>query len=165
MPRRNINILWIELCKNRKNVQHFDFIDKKIATYKIHSIDKNQLSCAIAIYKPNLICIDYDFPDLPGLQLLRQIRSGYSNIPVVILTTHHSESLAVWAFRTGVRNYLVKPVKVESIIEEINRLAIQLKPSFTKPRINLLKRYPIPKEFHFIATSLLSHRTIPAINL
>ena len=129
-----------------------------------------------------------------------------------MLTIQHSESLAVWAFRTGVRNYLVKPVKVESIVEEINRLATQLKPRVTnrplknvfeaadarqkqakkrslcminehfepvfntaaamqivfqrpaKPRINLLKRYPIPKEFHFISASLLSQRTISAIN-
>ncbi len=164
MQRRSVNILWIELCKNRKNAQRIDFINKKITAYKVHSIDKNQISCAIAINKPNLICIDYDFPDLPGLQLLRQIRSGYSNIPVVMLTIQHSESLAVWAFRTGVRNYLVKPVKVESIVEEINRLATQLKPRVIKPRINLLKRYPIPKEFHFISASLLSQRTISAIN-
>ena len=95
MQRRSINILWIELCKNRKNAQRIDFINKKITAYKVHSIDKNQISCAIAINKPNLICIDYDFPDLPGLQLLRQIRSGYSNIPVVMLTIQHSESLAV----------------------------------------------------------------------
>ncbi|MBP6057075.1 MAG: response regulator transcription factor [Nitrosomonas sp.] len=164
MPRSDINILWIELCKNRKNAQRIGSINKKITTYKIHSIDKNQISRAIAINKPNLICIDYDFLDLPGLQLLRHIRSGHSDIPVVMLTIQHSENLAVWAFRTGVRNYLVKPVSVESIIEEINRLITQLKPGVTKPRINLLKRYPIPKEFHFISTSLLSQRTISAIN-
>jgi YesN/AraC family two-component response regulator len=164
MNDHTVNILWIELCRNKKNEQRIDTLHKKIITSKIYPADKNQISHAIAIIKPNLICIDYDFPDLLGLKLLRQIRSGHSNIPVVMLTIQHSEKLAVWAFRTGVRNYLIKPLQVNSIIEEISQLATQFKPKATRPRINLLKRYSIPKEFQFIPSSLLSQRTIPAVN-
>lgn len=160
----DINILWIALCKNSKNAQCIDSMNNKIATYKIHSVDSNQITHAIAKNKPNLICFDYDFPDLPGLQLLREIRLGHPSIPAIMLTIQHNENLAVWAFRTGVRNYLVKPLKVDSIVEEISQLAIQFKPRLTKPRINFLRRSQIPKEFHFISTSLISKRTIPAIN-
>lgn len=164
MRNLDINILWIELCKNRKNAQCIASMNKEITVCKIRFIDTSQITYAIAKNKPLLIGFDYDFPDLPGLQLLRQIRSDYPSIPVIILTMQHSERLAVWAFRTGVRNYLVKPLKIESIIEEISQLATQSRPRLTKPRINLLKRYQIPKEFRFISTSLLSKRTIPAIN-
>lgn len=165
MDDRNIKVVWIPLCKNKKNGQHIDVISEKITICKVHNvIDKNLITGAITDNKPNLICIDYDFPDLPDLQLLRWIRRNHSNIPVIMLTTHHSESLAVWAFRTGVRNYLVKPLHMHSIAEEISQLAIQFKPRLTGPRINLLRHYPIPQEFHFSSKSLLSKRTISAIN-
>lgn len=166
MPGRDDSIFWIELCKNKENSQRIVSINKKITLCNVHSTNKNQIVSAIASENPNLICLDYDFPDLPGLQLLRKIRSEFSNIPVIMLTIQHSESLAVWAFRTGVRNYLVKPLKVQAISEEITQLATQFKPRFSnpKPRMNLLNRYPIPKEFHFISSSFLSKRTISAIN-
>ncbi len=165
MDYRDVKILWITLCKSKINAQRFDAINKNITIFKAHdAIDKKQIESVITSIKPNLICIDYDFPDLPGLQLLRQIRSNYSSIPVIMLTTQHSENLAVWAFRTGTRNYFVKPLRTKSLIEEINLLATQFNPEFCKPRINLLKHYLIPQEFHYFSKSLLSKRTVSAIN-
>lgn len=165
MDDRNIRIVWITLCKNKRNAQNIDAINKKITICKVHNvINKNLIACAITDNKPNLICIDFDFPDFPDLQLLRQIRRNHSNIPMIMLTTQHSERLAVWAFRTGVRNYLVKPLNIHSIAEEISQLAVQFKPRLAGPRINLLRHYPIPQEFHFSSKSLLSKRTISAIN-
>ncbi|MDP1786005.1 response regulator transcription factor [Nitrosomonas sp.] len=163
MRNLGIKILWVDLCKYRRNAQDVGFIKKSTAVCKIHSTDKKRIAYAIATYRPNLICIDYDFPGLPSLQLLRQLRDDYSNIPVVMLTTQHSESLAVWAFRTGVRNYLVKPLSVESIAEEISKFVIQLKLRLSTPRINLLKHYPIPKEFCVLSSTSQPLRTMPAI--
>lgn len=160
----DINILWIAMCKNNNNAQYIDSRNNEMSIHKIHSIDMNQITCTISRNKPNLICFDYDFPDLPGLQLLRQIRIEHPGIPVIMLTIQHNENLAVWAFRTGVRNYLIKPLEAESVIEEITQFSIQFRSRSTKPRVNLLRRCQIPKEFHCIPTSLLSKRTIPAIN-
>lgn len=161
----NTKILWIALCKIRENAQQIDTTSKKIAIHKIQgAIDKNHVAYAISSNQPNLICFDYDFPDLNDLQLLRQIRFNHSNIPVIMLTMQHSENLAVWAFRTGVRNYLVKPLKCESIVNEFIQLSTLFKPDHSKPRINLLKSYQIPQEFHFLARPLTSKRTISAIN-
>jgi|CXWL01.1.fsa_nt_gi YesN/AraC family two-component response regulator len=161
---RDINILWIALCKNNKNAQPIFSRKNEIAVHKIYSVDTNQITCTITKNKPNLICFDYDFPDVSGLQLLRQIRLDHPGIPVIMLTLQHNENLAVWAFRTGVRNYLIKPLKAESVIEEINQLSIQSRSRSTKPRVNLLRRCQIPKEFHCSPTVLLSKRTIQAIN-
>ena len=129
----DINILWIALCKKDKNAQHIFSRKNEIAIQKIYSVDANQITFAITKNKPNLICFDYDFPDVPGLQLLRQIRLDHPGIPVIMLTLQHSENLAVWAFRTGVRNYLIKPLEAKSVIEEINQLSIQSRSRSIKP--------------------------------
>lgn len=61
------------------------------------------------------LCCDFDFPDHAGLQFLRATRRAHPSTPMIMLTVQHSEELAVWAFRSGVRDYLVKPVSTGDI--------------------------------------------------
>jgi YesN/AraC family two-component response regulator len=64
--------------------------------------------------KPAVICFDFDFPTKMGLKLLQRTKQSHPRIPLLMLTVQHSEALAVWAFRSRVWDYLVKPVaKVE----------------------------------------------------
>jgi len=58
----------------------------------------------------NGVCFDMDYPDRRGLGLLRKTKSAFPSLPVLFVTLQHSESLAVWAFRSRVLDYLVKPV-------------------------------------------------------
>jgi len=56
------------------------------------------------------ICFDMDYPDYNSLDLLRKTKIKHPPVPIIFLTLQHSESLAVWSFRTRVLDYLVKPV-------------------------------------------------------
>ncbi len=166
MHNREPKILWLDLCKNERHVQCLHGLKLPVTICKLDDItihDAKMVSI-ITRSKPHLIGFDCDFPDLPQLQFLRQIRTLYSQIPVIMLTVQHSESLAVWAFRTGVRNYWVKPLEERLILEEIEQFTQQFKSVTRRPRINLLKRYPIPREFYFLNKSIPSHRTLGAIN-
>lgn len=58
----------------------------------------------------NAVCFDMDYPDRCGLELLRSTKARFPSLPVLLVTLQHSESLAVWAFRSRVLDYLVKPV-------------------------------------------------------
>lgn len=62
------------------------------------------------------ICFEFDYPDRPGLSLLRSTKERYPSIPILMLTAHHSEQLAVWAYRNRVLDYLVRPVSTEDIL-------------------------------------------------
>ena len=74
------------------------------------------------------IFFDFDYPDRRRLSAFADTKNRFSSIPIVMLTLQHSESLAVWAFRHGALDYLVKPIDnselrncVERILE-ISRL-------------------------------------------
>ena len=56
------------------------------------------------------ICFEFDYPDRPGMSLLCSTKERYPHIPILMLTTQHSEQLAVWAYRNRVLDYLVKPI-------------------------------------------------------
>ncbi len=56
------------------------------------------------------LAFEFDYPDRPGLSLLRATKQHYPQVPVLMLTAQHSEQLAVWAYRNQVIDYLVTPV-------------------------------------------------------
>jgi two-component system NtrC family sensor kinase len=58
---------------------------------------------------PDLILLDLQLPDTSGLDLLRVIAQEGFDVPVILMTAHGSEAIAVEAFRLGARNYLIKP--------------------------------------------------------
>jgi AraC-like DNA-binding protein len=58
----------------------------------------------------NGVCFDLDYPDRRALELVRKTKATYPSMPILFVTLQHSESLAVWAFRSRVLDYLVKPV-------------------------------------------------------
>lgn len=60
--------------------------------------------------RPDMICMHYDRPDTLSLNLLMAVKRAAPSIPITMLTMQHSEDLAVWAFRSGVWDYLVLPL-------------------------------------------------------
>jgi PAS domain S-box-containing protein len=54
------------------------------------------------------VVVDYDMPDISGLELLEQIRKRDAEIPVIFFTGHGSEPVAVEAFREGANDYIIK---------------------------------------------------------
>ena len=61
------------------------------------------------------MCFDFDYPDRPGLDLMRSTKARYPHIPILMLTAQHSEQLAVWAYRNRVLDYFVKPVSADEV--------------------------------------------------
>ena len=56
------------------------------------------------------VCFDFDYPDRTGLRFIQKIKQEFSYVPMIMATVHHSEEVAIWAFRSGLFDYLVKPV-------------------------------------------------------
>lgn len=79
---------------------------------------------AIHLRNPDLILLDLQLPDMTGLDVLRQIAQDGFDVPVILMTAHGSEGVAVEAFRLGARNYMIKPFSVseaQGVIEHALR--------------------------------------------
>ena len=91
--------------------------------YKVRSAPNGQMALMSAVEDPpELILLDIRLPDMDGFQVCRRLKEDpqTGHIPVIMLTGHGSEEIAVEAMKAGVSDYLVKG----SITSESLRLAI-----------------------------------------
>ena len=69
----------------------------------------------------DLVISDYAMPGMNGLELLRTVRERHAALPVVLLTAHGSERVAVRAIRSGAYEYVTKPFDVDELLTIIDR--------------------------------------------
>ncbi|MCB9450295.1 MAG: response regulator [Anaerolineaceae bacterium] len=58
--------------------------------------------------KPDLMLLDLQMPRMDGLELLDRMNEARIELPVILMTAHGSEAIAVEVFRKGVKNYVIK---------------------------------------------------------
>jgi len=61
------------------------------------------------------VVTDYSMPEMDGVQLLKFIRDRDESLPVVMLTAHGSERLAVRAMKAGAYEYVTKPLDIDEM--------------------------------------------------
>jgi len=78
-----------------------------------------------ADHKPAVVVLDVMLPYVSGFELMSQIRStpGWSDVPVIVLTSKSQESDILRAFDSGVNDYVVKPFRPEEFVARVRRLA------------------------------------------
>jgi twitching motility two-component system response regulator PilH len=71
--------------------------------------------------KPDLILMDVVMPGQNGFQLTRAITRDprWSSVPVIMCTSKNQETDKVWGMRQGARDYIVKPVNTEGLVNKI----------------------------------------------
>ena len=70
---------------------------------------------------PSVVVLDLNLPDGSGLEVLREIKSRWPLIQVVMLTGMADVPTAVDGMRLGATDYLVKPVDFEVLVESLER--------------------------------------------
>jgi len=68
----------------------------------------------------SLVLLDYQLPDMSGIDVLRSMRESTQDVPVIFITAFGSEEVAVKAFTSGAVNYIKKPFTYTELTGKIH---------------------------------------------
>ncbi|HBA36046.1 MAG TPA: two-component system response regulator [Gammaproteobacteria bacterium] len=73
---------------------------------------------------PDLILMDIVMPGMNGFQATRRLAKDAktADIPVIIVSTKGQEIDVVWGKRQGARDYVIKPINEQDLIQRVNTM-------------------------------------------
>jgi two-component system, OmpR family, response regulator len=79
---------------------------------------------AISEQRPDLVLLDVMMPDFDGFEVLRRIRAGGIDTPVIFLTARDAPTDQVQGLSGGADDYVAKPFSLEALLA---RVQVQLR--------------------------------------
>ncbi|MEO0838583.1 MAG: ATP-binding protein [Cyanobacteria bacterium J06643_5] len=79
-------------------------------SYTVLEAESGEEALELSLQNLDVILLDFMLPDLDGLELLRELKAKphLKNLPIILLTGHGDETIAVKAIKSGAQDYLVK---------------------------------------------------------
>jgi DNA-binding NtrC family response regulator len=71
---------------------------------------------------PDIVLLDQNLPDAPGLEILPELRRVPSNPAVVVITAYAGYAQAVHAIKSGAAHYLTKPFEFSELLRTLEHL-------------------------------------------
>ena len=130
------NLFYANLLRNRLET---------VAQVFVEHVANGHACITQAHRQPDIIFLDYKLPDITGIDVLKDIKSTYPQIHIIMLSGQEKINIAVNSLKYGATDYLIKgkddsPDDLNRIIQ--NCSMIKLKPKKVPKKnkfINLFK--------------------------
>lgn len=95
--------------------------------YEVHAFSNGKRALQFLKDKdrtPDLIILDIDMPEINGYEMLNLIKEKdyLEKVPVIFLTSNSDKSHVVKAVAGGAKDYVVKPIDEEILMEKVSML-------------------------------------------
>ena len=86
--------------------------------------DAYQAMQAIKDVQPDMVIVDISLKDTSGIDLVKDMKIQYPNLPILILSMHDESLYAERALRAGAKGYIMKHEATERVITAIRRVLV-----------------------------------------
>lgn len=84
--------------------------------------DAFQAMQAIKDVRPDMVIVDISLKDTSGMDLIKDMKIQYPNLPILTLSMHDESLYAERALRAGAKGYIMKHEATEKVITAIRRV-------------------------------------------
>jgi two-component system invasion response regulator UvrY len=105
--------------------------------------DTHGLHELISMESWDIVILDLALPDGNGLEILKQIKKEYPNVPVLILSIYPEDQYALRSIRAGASGYLTKESAPEELVEATRMILSggeYISPSVTEELVNYARQ-------------------------
>ena len=75
----------------------------------------------------DLMLVDWNMPNMNGLEMVAKVRAAGVRTPIIMVTTEGERDRVLEAVRAGANNYCLKPFKPEDLVAKIQATFAKLK--------------------------------------
>ena len=103
-----MRVMIVDDSKTMRNIQR-NVLTQLGYTELEEACDGQDALSKAGAFKPELILLDWNMPNMDGLTFLKTYRGQGHETPIIMVTTESEKPRVVEAIKAGVDNYLVKP--------------------------------------------------------
>jgi two-component system, chemotaxis family, chemotaxis protein CheY len=70
----------------------------------------------------DLVLMDWNMPNMLGIDAVRAIRANGKKMPIIMVTTEAEKSRVIDALKAGANNYIIKPFEPSTIVSKIQEV-------------------------------------------
>ncbi len=86
---------------------------------------------------PDVVILDLGLPDRDGIDVLRLIRDGHRQLPVLILSARTGSPEIVTALELGANDYVTKPFDMNELVARLRAALRRVEPASADPIVQL----------------------------
>jgi len=102
----------------------------RYAGYQVDEADTGEKALATAWEQaPDLVILDVMLPGVDGIEVCRRLRSGNSQLPILLLTARDRVPDRVAGLDAGADDYLVKPFAFDELLARVRALLRRSRPA------------------------------------
>lgn len=87
------------------------------------AINSNEVLAQVREMELSLVLLDISMPGKGGLEVLKQLKTEFPKIPVLILSVYPENQYAVRFIKAGASGYLTKESSIDILIEAVRKVA------------------------------------------
>jgi len=96
--------------------------------YEVTAAEDGYKALKIVQERPfDAVVLDLRIPGIDGLEVLKRVKSTYSNLPVIIITAYPTVDNTAEAMRHGASDYLTKPFQPPDLVRAIDKVTKKAK--------------------------------------
>lgn len=109
------------------------------------------------VHKPDIILMDIKMPAVTGLQATEIIRAEQPDVKIVMLTAYNEFSYVQKALQLGARDYLLKPVRPENLLELLTEIKQEIQEERRELRTVEIVKGSLQRTLPIIETNLIEN--------
>jgi two-component system chemotaxis response regulator CheY len=119
-------VLVVDDSRIMRNIVKNTFSLMKIPCQFVEAANGQEALLQIQNQKIDLILLDWNMPQLSGIDFLKQIRAqpAYAKLPVIMVTSEAAKYNVIEALKAGATDYIIKPVNEKNFRDKLSKITL-----------------------------------------
>ncbi|MDR2079639.1 MAG: response regulator [Treponema sp.] len=117
-------VLVVDDSRIMRNIVKNTFSELKIPCQFVEASNGNEAFQQLQNQKIDLILLDWNMPELLGIDFLKKARSmaEYKSLPIIMVTSESAKYNVIEALKNGATDYIVKPINEKIFTEKLSKI-------------------------------------------